>query len=59
MYLTRSVCLCQTLLFLGLKSSALIKVINALIKILLNNIKENNSNLYPCSFICSASIKAA
>jgi hypothetical protein len=59
MYFTRSVCLCQTLLFLGLKSSALIKVINALIKILLNNIKENNSNLYPCSFICSASIKAA
>lgn len=42
---TRSVCLCQALLFLGLKSSALIKVINALIKILLNNIKENNSNL--------------
>lgn len=37
---TSSVCLCQAMLFLGLKSNAVIKVINALIKILLNNIKE-------------------
>lgn len=37
---TGSVCLCQAMLFLGLKSRAVIKVINALIKILLNNIKE-------------------
>lgn len=37
---TSAVCLCQAMLFLGLKSSAVIKVINALIKILLNNIKE-------------------
>lgn len=35
-----SVCLYQAMLFLDLKSSAVIKVINALVKILLNNIKE-------------------
>lgn len=40
MCVTSAVCLCQEMLFLGLKSSAVIKVINALIKILLNNIKE-------------------
>lgn len=54
----RSLCLCHALLFLGLKSSALIKAINALIKILLNNIKENNSDLYTCSLVRRASIKA-